>query len=221
MKGSWILGIAISLACVACTPRLPSQASDREDRQSTQELSLGTFQCVRGTPFLRAPLIASAWRSFSSSYDEGVTRNHVFLNVDEVSFRKLLEADDRVILRSVDLPERVSYKPREEAVQATCKNAPSPVEYLLYLVVNRDTNGDKKLSWEDSQVLAIADPSGQNYVELVPDIEDLHGYVYRPESKDLVLMYRREDASYVSVIDLAGREVNSTETIDILESNIQ
>ncbi|MEO0949395.1 MAG: hypothetical protein AAFY11_14880 [Cyanobacteria bacterium J06641_5] len=118
------------------------------------------------------------------------------------------------------MPESSISGLRGESTQ-TCKDDPNPIKYLAYLIVNDDTDGDRKLSFEDDREFAIADPSGKNYVEVIQGIERLHGYVYRPNSEDLVLIYRREGTHYASTIDLAGRKVTSTETIDILGPNIQ
>ncbi|MEO0948476.1 MAG: hypothetical protein AAFY11_10105, partial [Cyanobacteria bacterium J06641_5] len=68
-------------------------------------MSLGTFQCIRGTAFLRASLTSDAWRGFSSRYSGDLTRNHIFLDGDEVSFSKLFATDEQVVVRSIDLPE--------------------------------------------------------------------------------------------------------------------
>jgi len=222
MKRSGLWCVVVSLACISCTPRLPLQASDGEEgaQQPKEKLSLGSFQCIRGTSFLRASLTSNAWRSFASSYSGDLTRNYVFLNGDEVSFSKLFATDAQVIVRTIDLSEQSTPSPREESSQ-TCKDAPNPIEHLAYLVVNNDTDGDKKLSFDDNREFAIADPSGKNYVAVIQDIQDLHGYVHRPELGDLVLIYRREGAHYASTIDLAERKVTSTETIDILGPNIQ
>ena len=92
---------------------------------------------------------------FSSGYSGGQTRNIIFFIGSNREAHWLFQTNQYLI-------DSISVIP---ASYSGCEDATASVIY--YDVVKQDNNGDGKLSDEDSHTLAISDPYGRDYQELV------------------------------------------------------
>jgi hypothetical protein len=115
--------------------------------------------------------------------------------MDSEQFQTLLPSNESIILNKTGLP--------------SFDTNTAPVKWWLYSVVNADTNQDKKLTDQDKFILAMSDVDGKNYVELIPDVDQLLGQFMKSDTV-LFFFYRQNDKKYYAKIDLQARKVIST-----------
>jgi hypothetical protein len=78
------------------------------------------------------------------------------------------------------------------------------VKWLRYEVVKSDTNQDGRLTSEDQRTIGISDPTGEGYVELIPDVDRILGYEMRDEN-NLLVFYRIGTKNFVAEINIPER----------------
>lgn len=133
---------------------------------------LGNFERIEKTEILRAPVYLvqdyRQDRSGQSFYKEtNSIQNYLFFDETKKTTYWLRPQTTSLILATNPLTPRV-----ETAAGAVTV---PPVSFL-YLVVNGDTNQDKRLTEADRQSIAISDGSGLRFKELIPGIDRLNGY---------------------------------------------
>ncbi len=80
------------------------------------------------------------------------------------------------------------------------------VEYFLYEIVREDTNMDGKLDDKDERLLAMSEPDGGNYTELLDNI-DVYLGATQVLNHELVVIFQRGGAGYSASVSLTERRV--------------
>ena len=200
--GSFLSLVALS----ACNPvggeLAPAQNAQPAVAEATTKI-IGTFSTISGTPYLRAPLIEVAERSSgfslsSSTYSAPQASNYVYLNLETEQTQQLLPDNDAIILENIALPEPSSNDTSDWVI-----------EWFLYRIVKEDSNDDDRFSEEDLQIIALSDAGGQGYTELIDGVNQLHGRALR-DPQTLLVIYRKDNALWLSEIDLPQRAVVAT-----------
>lgn len=91
-----------------------------------------------------------------------------------------------------------------------------PVLCILYYLVKTDTNNDKKLTSADKRTIAISNPDGTGYQELLTDVTDVLGYEII-EQESIGLMFTRNDNVYIQHISIS--ELKNTKLIEFPKLN--
>jgi len=167
---------------------------------------LGNFLTIPGAGCMVAPL--NSVQSYSRSLNEkdlSAVRNYLFLNVQDKSTRWLTPKHDRLILSM----EWMAADGSSENKWGTDKK---PVKWLIFQVVPSDTDGDGRLTENDRKAIAVANPDGSQYAEVVRDADELLGTTWMAGDK-LLLIYTAGGKSLVSEIDLPGRKVSVTKEL--------
>jgi hypothetical protein len=189
-----------------CQPDARPVARAGEAGKPPADKELGPFQPVQGTSYLVAPIQdrdpsgqrgSGSW--FSSGYTDAyrTPHNYVFLDQQSETFSRLLPANDWTILTMTAFPERGS---NPDAV---------PTGFFLYEIVKTDTNGDKKLDWNDRKTVAISDAAGHHYIDLISDVAAVHTKVMR-DRETILVIYRGGGGLQLARIDLKLWQVAST-----------
>jgi hypothetical protein len=189
----------VSLACTRDVTKTGASPAVTDEPNKKKDLS--PFTQITGTQIL----IAGIYRgedsngiefSISSSREYSYyAYNYVFFDMDSEQFRTLLPSNDYIIPNKTGLP--------------FSDNAAKPIKWWLYSVIKADTNQDKKLNEQDKFTLAMSDVDGQNYVELIPDIDQTLGQFMKFDTL-VFYFYKQNDKKYYAKIDLQARKVIST-----------
>ena len=151
-----------------------------EGEKVLEEFSLGRPDIIAGTPYVRVPLRRGQTYGGGSFYYSKNTEqvvNYVFLNTSTSESRWLFEHASQLIVDS-----RIVY--------SQLKNLPDESRQsvgLLYVVVDRDTNSDGRLSEKDSASLVASGIDGTNNRTLIEGIEQPYSIQQIADDKLLVL----------------------------------
>ena len=121
--------------------------------------------------------------------------NYVFFDMDSEQFHALLPNNEYAILNKIGLP--------------VSGNVETPLSMWLYYVVKADTNQDKQLSGQDKFTVSMSDIRGNNYVELIPDVDEALGQFMKSDTV-LLFFYRQGNKKYYAKIDLQSGSVVAT-----------
>ncbi len=171
-----------------------------EESKEKHEWRLGHMSSVRGTPYVFVPLrsdqnIDRSYYSKSSSS----SRNLLFMNTDTNSKKWLFDHSNYLIV-SDELLTHGDYNDKDK-----------PILAILYKLVKVDTNSDKFLSSSDKKTIALSNPDGGNYTEVLTDIDVFIGSQLT-ESNSLLVIYQRGGIGYSATIELSNFELaNETE----------
>ena len=123
-----------------------------EESPIKEKWQLGHLQNVSGTPYVIIPLYSD--QSYAQSYfskSAESTRNVLLINVRTKQKKWLFDTNNYLIINEELLSEK-EFDHRERNIRA-----------ILYSVVKRDTNGDKRLTNDDKIDVALTTPSGERY----------------------------------------------------------
>lgn len=170
---------------------------------------LGAFYPIEGTQYQLASIsTAQGESSRAASYDfsqlfsygrsDYSVYNYVFFDVENETVSPLLPSNANVITSIQGYPV-----PKSDVTPKI------PVAWWLYTLVKKDTNEDGQLSYLDLKTLAISDVGGKGYTELVKDVDQVLGDVYK-DGDILLLIYRANDKNFLARVDLVARKVSKT-----------
>jgi hypothetical protein len=152
--------------------------------------SLGGFDPIEGTPVLRAELFIEQEYEFSAgSKDTRSTQNYLYYNPTENTTNWLLPGYKGIILATHELPADDYREVR------------TPPKVVLYELVDRDTNGDGKLTQNDRRDIAVSDPAGTRLTRVLKDVEGFNGGHLAEGGADVLVFYRSAGALHVARID--------------------
>jgi hypothetical protein len=195
-----VIGVLFIIS-MACTSGSISPSAPASGTAEPANKVLSEFSLITGTKILVAGVYQGENRSgldFSLSsgreYSYNVY-NYVFFDMDSEQFHALLPTNEYAILNKIGLP--------------VSNDGTGSIKWWLYYVVKADTNQDKQLSNGDKFTVSISDIGGNNYVELVPDVDESLGQFMKSDTV-LFFFYRQNDKKYYAKIDLQNRSVIAT-----------
>jgi hypothetical protein len=161
--------------------------------------SLGTPGAISGTPYVQLSLIRGQSSGGSGSLypkrsDLNVV-NFLFVNVSTNEPRWLFEGVGQLIIDSYPMFNRM---------KAASDDARTVVG-RLYIVVDKDTNGDQRLSEHDAVALAASAADGTGYRKLIEGIEQVYSVQQVAEDKALVL-YLKDKQTFSQLFSLPGMQ---------------
>lgn len=200
----------------------PTPAPDKE---------VGPFDLIRGTDYLRAPIVraprASGGGLSSSGYTPSTTHNFVFVDRRDETIQQLLPTNDAVIIFNTGLPEAAAPVASgttsiDAATDPAHGNGP-PIQWFLYSIVPTDTNNDGRFSQDDLQTLALSDVDGTGYTPVITDVATIHGYTLT-DRQTLLVIYRqgRQGGKLrLARIDLPTRAIITTTAFPPLGADVR
>jgi hypothetical protein len=166
------------------TRRVTNVVNVDEEEKIAEEFSLGRPDVIAGTSYVRVPLRRQQTYGSGSYYSGSLSPKHtdqivnfLFLNASTSESRWLFERAGQLILESQMLFSKLKSAP-EELRQSVG---------ILYVVVDKDSNGDGRLTERDAQCVATSDVDGGNYRKLIEGIEQLYSVQQIADDKVLVL----------------------------------
>ncbi|MBP0019159.1 MAG: hypothetical protein J7647_16610 [Cyanobacteria bacterium SBLK] len=161
-----------------------------EESEIEEELQFGELREIGGTPYLLLPL--SSYQSYDRpSYTKSTesTRNFLFFDSETGEQNWLFPHYDYLIVSDRHLVES-SPNPQTQ-----------PVLAILYSLVQKDSDGDKRLSPRDRLTVALSQPNGGEYREILTDVEKILGHQLL-DRETLIIFYQSEDHARVAKISL-------------------
>jgi hypothetical protein len=225
MKRLAFLLIVLALILTACIPglvdRSPSQGSEPSPTLQPVEKVLSSFNPIQGTDYLMAGIVAipgtresslnplewinsSGYSSYSSN-----TYNYIFFDLETEQYHRLLSSNEYAIYQTSGFPT-LQYDPANP-------NQPAPtVEWWVYSVIKKDTDGNGYLGYGDDLTIGISDVGGNGYTELIEGVNAILSQIYKNNSA-LFIIYSADKKNYIAKINLSTREVVSTTEMDLGE----
>ncbi|KRR26415.1 hypothetical protein CQ14_02650 [Bradyrhizobium lablabi] len=157
---------------------------DPQDKIS-EEFSLGTPRPIVATTHVQVPLFRAQSYSAGSVYSKESRQqvNLLFLNVSSNESRWLFDGVGQLLLDSHMLFNKLKDAPDQ----------PRAAVAVLHVVVERDTNGDKRLTERDAVSLATSATDGTNYRKLIEGIDQLYTVQQIADDKVLVLYQKNRE----------------------------
>lgn len=155
--------------------------ADVQDKVS-EEYWLGTPGVTPGTSFVRIPLFRGpqSYGPSSLRLKSGGARSVVdllFLNIANNESRWLFNGVGQLIVEERSLFNKLREFPDQ----------PRTAVGVIYTVVEKDSNGDSRLTEEDAVSLATSAVDGSGYRKLIEGIDQLHSVQQVSDDKVLVL----------------------------------
>jgi hypothetical protein len=150
---------------------------------------LGQIGNIHGADYIMVPLHSD--QSFSRAYFSKSSisiRNYLFINTATFESKWLFEHSNYLIERSDRL--RFGGYDSKQSVSA-----------ILYQIVKIDSDQNNLLTKEDHITIAVTDPNGMEYREILNDIESLIDHTLI-DKHTLFLVYEKDAASYSAAFDL-------------------
>jgi hypothetical protein len=158
-----------------------------EKDKISEEFTLGSPTIIAGTQYVRVPLYrgqsysASGGSFYSKSSEQNVV-NYLFLNTSSNESRWLFESARQLLISSQVLSNKLKTLPDEQNAAVG----------IIYSVVERDSNGDNRLTDKDAVSLAASAVDGTDYRKLVEGIERLYSIQQIADDKVLVLYQKNQ-----------------------------
>lgn len=147
--------------------------------QVKEEFILGYPDVMTGTDYIKIPLYRDQHYEMSSYSKKsgGNEVNYLFVSASSNEGRWLLETTDQLFISETILSERLKNLPAEEA----------KVLGVVYSLVEKDSDGDGRLTNRDLITVSASDAGGRSYRELIEGIERLYAIRQIADDKFLVL----------------------------------
>ncbi len=165
-------------------------APDQVDKSGSE---LGSFEPVDGTSTLRAALRLTQDYSIGSvSKESSSVQNYLYVDTGTHASHWLIPDNRGLIVATTELPAG-RYGNRDE----------SPLEAVVYELVDADSDSDKKLTKKDLITIAVSDPEGRSLVRLFKNVQRLNSAQLAGKGK-LVLFYTAQGQLHVADIALGS-----------------
>lgn len=213
-----LAGLLIFVGVIALLELLPRSHSvanvinvDPGDETLVETLKIGSVTPING--LIRYSV--GREQSFDAGYSSGKTTrnntaNYGYLDPATGSVRWLLDGFDALILETVALQEET-----DTAVSGRFERDPSSETLAsLYVIVDRDTSGDNRLSRSDIGRIALSLPDGTDFKVILTDVHVFRG-VQRLYEKRYMIRFKNGDGEQVAILDVDAREVEKTLTLPL------
>lgn len=181
--------VSVLLFKDASARKVPNVVNVGAREDIAEEFSFGRPEIIAGTSDVRVPLrrqqTYSDGRYYSGSFGPKRTDqivNYVFLNTSTNESRWLFESAGQLILES-----HVLYRQLKHVADDSRESVG-----IVYVVVDRDSNGDNRLSEKDAVSLIASGVDGANARKLVEGIEELYSIQQIADDKVLVLYLKNK-----------------------------
>ncbi len=172
-----LVALLVSLVLDAAPSRRTETVADTAAAPDAAPLNarIGGFESMAGTTVLRAPLNVDEGGKYSSHGGADNTRNYLFLDTETKNAHWLLPNNEVEIFSARDLPEPE-------------RDAQPPLRVIVYQVLAHDGNQDGRIDHDDRLTLAISDPSGRGYRELVAAVDTVNA-MWLADPDHLAVLY--------------------------------
>jgi len=171
-----------------------------ENADIKENWRFGQLSKLNDNKTLMLPLYSD--QSFDRAYfskSSNSTRNYLFINIATSEKKWLFDHTNYLIERSDKLREG-DY------------SSDKPVIAILYQLVQLDSDQDNRLSASDLSTIAITNPDGSGYKELIKEVEKIVDHILLNQT-ELFLIYQKAGMSYSAILNLKSFEMNKAEKL--------
>ena len=218
-----LLTVVISLISIGVACNRFTHSPNSVGIEATPQLvekHLSAFRPIEGTNYMIADISGNPQTeergSFSpfrwiesgySGYSGYEIYNYVFFSSDTETFNRLTPTNEHVVLQIVGFPSGTPTENPEDF---------EPVRWWLYVLARVDTDKNGILDYKDKLTIGVTDVGGNSPTELISDADGVLGHILKDEDT-LFVIYHSLDKNYIAKIDLPGRQLVSTNEMDLGE----
>lgn len=152
----------------------------------TEEFSLGRAVALDGTPYVKMPLYrgqdyAGSFHPKSSGQNDV---NELFVNTSTGESRWLFESAAQLIVDSELLYSKLRNSPDDPHVSVG----------IIYTLVEKDSNGDNRLTNKDAVSLAASDVDGGQFRKLIEGAERIYSVRQIADDKVMVVYQKNQES---------------------------
>ena len=163
---------------------------------------LGGIEHVSGSESVIVPLYSD--QDFSLNYSG---------NKSTVSIRNILFSNMLIDKNSWLLPTNKFLISEHRLInESNSWDRDEKVLTILYYIVKNDTNKDNRLTSNDKLTVALSTPDGENYSEVIFNVDDVLGYTVLNKNA-LAVMFNRENQGYTAYIELSNFSVTKEKAL--------
>jgi hypothetical protein len=166
-------------------------------QQVADKWEFGQMSAIRGTSYVTIPLYSD--QTYAQPYyskEAKSTRNILFIDATGSERHWLFDTNEYLIAEHRLITEGSIHKDG------------SIVKAILYSVVRKDTNGDKRLTTRDQKDIALSAPNGRNYKEILSGIDSLLGHEL-VNRDTIILLYQKQGIAYSASVGLSDFSIVS------------
>lgn len=198
-----LLGVGIAVISVIKAigwndTRAVEVVKEEQQAEPQENLRLGNINRVCGHDVKYVELQTESGGKFASSGRGSRTRNVIFFSGESNRAHWLFDTNQYLINNLRPIPYRYS----------DCDDKKTRVIY--YDVVTKDSNHDGLLSGDDAHIIAISDPNGRNYLELITDATKVLDYELTGDGKKISFLLQRDKAIIMRDYSLEGELLAET-----------
>ncbi|HLP89347.1 MAG TPA: hypothetical protein VK184_12245 [Nostocaceae cyanobacterium] len=207
-KSSFWQTIAIpgfmSMLVVACGNQVtqnPQTVNNSQQNTSKTQIDYGDIIVQEKSDYLMIPVYIKDEGGFfgSSSYKRGAsTNNYIFERKEDGETNILL--NKKAIIDSFQLLETQKADPKQTNL------------FLLYNIIDKDTNEDKKLDQNDAVIAYISDLSGKNLKQLTPNNTKMINSVLLPSQNAVIIKILKDTNN--------DKKFTSEDTVNFVRVNL-
>jgi hypothetical protein len=175
------------------------------------EWEFGRFERVGETNYVMAPTHSK--QNYQASYyekDASAVRNYLFVNTADKSSRWLVPTNKYLFLTTEKLVRQQQQPPGAGSLERQGNdNNDQVVNWMKYEIVKSDTDRDGRFTSKDRRTIAVSSASGENYTEVIEDVERVLGSMLLDDNT-LLVFHSTNGGSYVTEVNLPNRQVTVT-----------
>jgi hypothetical protein len=204
-----VLVLALGAVCFNMGKELFSARSPQviknvaEDPLGQEKWRLGYPQQIEGTNYIYIPLVSELEyaKPHETSFSKGLhsyggsgdiysspTKNILFVNTVSNQMKWLFPTNNQLITEVRLLSKSQDYGKRK-------------IEAIMYELVQKDTNGDKKLTADDASLIAFSMPDGSRYAEVISGADRVIDVLL--VEKSVFIMFQTQGVGYSATLRLS------------------
>ncbi|MFM7888428.1 MAG: hypothetical protein ACKPCM_17435, partial [Pseudanabaena sp.] len=192
------------------TREVDSVINIAKNEQVKAKTEIGTFIPITGSDILQAPLyLIQDYDYRAGSKESSSIQNYIFFDPNQKRSYWLRPKNEGLFLSAIALAANGTPIVNDPIVNTNIGEKPVPIVAFLYVLVNQDTNNDKRLNDSDQKQIAIAIAAGTSFKVLVDQVDRFNGYSAIKDNR-LTVLYTSANKLKVAEIDLRSQEIVSS-----------
>ncbi|MBD2177589.1 hypothetical protein H6F42_11760 [Pseudanabaena sp. FACHB-1998] len=191
------------------TRELDSVINIAKNDQVKAKTEIGTFTPITGSEILQAPLhLIQDYDYRVGSKESSSIQNYMFFDPTQKRSYWLRAKSEGLFLSAIALAPKVTPIVNNSILNTNTEEKSVPVVAFLYVLVDKDTNNDKRINDSDQKQIAISNAAGTSFKVLVDQVDRFNGYSTIKNNR-LSVLYTSSNKLKVAEIDWRSQEIIS------------
>lgn len=191
------------------TREVDSVINIANNEQVKTKTEIGTFTPIAGSEILQAPLyLIQDYDYRAGSKESSSIQNYMFFDPNQKRSYWLRPKSEGLFLSTIALVQNSNPIVNDLILNTSNDEKPVPVVAFLYVLVDKDTNNDKRINDRDQKQIAISNAAGTSFRVLVDQVDRFNGYSTIKNNR-LSVLYTSSNKLKVAEIDLRSQEIVS------------